>query len=161
MIKLLNKLFVLGLTDDQLYKYANRLGSDCAFFISNESSLASGTGTILTPLTCSIAQYQMIIIKPPVKCSTKDIFNNYVMIPSIPLSIPNNIADWREAISNNLESVSINLCPEIAYIKDYLYSSGALYASMSGSGSSVYGLFKKNTIIKPYKGYWYRSLYLG
>jgi 4-diphosphocytidyl-2-C-methyl-D-erythritol kinase len=157
MIKLLNELFALGLNDDQLYKYANRLGSDCAFFIPNKSSLVSGTGTILKPLTCSISKYQVVIIKPPVKCSTKDIFNNYVMTPSIPLSIPNNVADWKGVISNDLESVSASLYPEIACIKDYLYSSGALYASMSGSGSSVYGIFKQNTIIKPYKNYWYKS----
>ena len=157
MIKLLNELFSLRLNYDQLYKYADRLGSDCAFFIPNESSLASGTGTVLKPLTCSISQYQVIIIKPPVKCSTKDIFNNYVMTPSMPLSIPNNVADWKGVISNDLESVSASLYPEITCIKEYLYSSGALYASMSGSGSSVYGIFKKNTIIKPYKNYWYKS----
>ena len=160
MIKLLNELFTLGLNYDQLYRYANCLGSDCAFFISNKSALVSGTGTIIEPMYFPISHYQLVIVKPPLKCSTKDIFNNYIMTPSIPLSIPDNVDDWQGVVTNDLESVSIGIYPEIACIKDYLYSSGALYASMSGSGSSVYGLFKKNTIIKPYKDYWYRSFFI-
>jgi len=158
MLKLLNNLFNLKISNMKLLKYANLLGSDCPFFVLNKISQVSGRGADVKPLNLSLSNYKLVIIKPPIECSTIDIFNKYVLKSSEPLIVTNKVESWRGSVKNNLESVCFDMHPEIANIKKYLYSSGAIYASMSGSGSSVYAFFKKNSIIKAYKNYWFKSM---
>ena len=150
MLMLLNDLFNLKLNRSNLLKYTFLLGSDCSFFLFNQFSLISGVGDLIEPINSSLNDYFIVIIKPPFNCSTQEIFSQYTLNKnSNPyLSFHDNIDSWSKEFTNDLESVTFSLHPELQEIKDYIYSLGAIYAGMSGSGSSVYGLFKSSPNIK-------------
>lgn len=146
MIKLLNEKFSLNLSIEKMEEYAAILGADCAFFIQNKPVFASGIGNIFEKISLSLKGYYIVLIKPDIFVSTKDAFANiHPMQPSHSLK---NIArmpveTWRATMKNDFEDSVFKKFPEIAAIKDKLYDMGAIYASMSGSGSSVYGIFRE------------------
>ena len=144
MLMLLNKLCDLQLNRNQLLKYTAVLGSDCSFFLFNELSLVSGLGERIQPVDASMSDYYIVVVKPSFNCSTEEIFSHYKLTKNscAYLSFIENEDDWKEAFINDLESVAFSLHPELQQIKDYVYSLGAIHAGMTGSGSSVYGLFK-------------------
>ena len=154
MLKLINEMFELKLSIKQLEQSAVKLGADCAFFIQNKPTFAEGIGEIFTPIDLSLKGYQIVVIKPNVFVSTKEAFAH--IKPQKPsLSIPDIItrpvSEWRNKLINDFEDSIFPQHHTIASIKDLLYEKGAEYASMSGSGSSVYGIFTPDAILPPFE----------
>lgn len=147
MLKLLDSKFHLGLKEDTLEEYAARLGADCAFFIKNRPTYAEGIGNIFSPVSLSLKGYQIYLVKPDIFVSTKDAFARIrPRRPDTPLKeiaqLP--VEAWKATMKNDFEESVFPQFPAIAEIKEEMYRQGAVYASMSGSGSSVYGIFKAN-----------------
>lgn len=145
MIKLLNEKFNLQLSIPQMEAYAARLGADCAFFIQNKPVFATGIGNIFEPVELSLKGYYLVLVKPDIFVSTKDAYaltHPQKPVVSIKEIICQPIETWKDALKNDFEDSVFPKFPEIAAIKDKLYDMGAVYASMSGSGSSVFGIFK-------------------
>lgn len=144
IIKMLNEKFALGLTSEQMQNYAVQIGADCPFFINNTPVFATGIGNIFTPIELSLHGKTIILVKPDIFVSTRDAYALVKPSPAaIPLteSIKQPISEWKQIITNDFEKSVFAKYPEIAAIKDKLYDMGAIYASMSGSGSAVYGIF--------------------
>ncbi len=144
-LKMLNTIGNLNLSDKQLEEYASRIGADCAFFIRCIPSLATGIGNILTPIDCPLQGYYLVLIKPDVHISTKDAYS--LVTPSQPMVsladiLPRPVNMWASSMKNDFERSIFDKYPATAHIKEELYRMGALYASMSGSGSSFYGIFE-------------------
>ena len=148
VIKHLNDLLQLGMSDDEMRKIAARIGADCAFFIGNKPMYATGTGDILSPVTLSLKGKYIAIIKPDIHISTAEAYAGVTPHKSTEdlreiVKMP--IEKWRFHLKNDFEPTIFAKYPTIKAIKDYLYELGALYASMSGSGSAVYGIFDRPT----------------
>lgn len=144
MLKLLNKYYQLQLSDESLEKYAAILGADCAFFIKNKPTFAGGIGNLFSPIALSLKDYQIVIIKPDVFVSTREAFANiHPHHPrySIREVLQRPVNEWKELLTNDFEASVFPQYPIIKNIKELLYQNGAVYASMSGSGSSVFGIF--------------------
>ena len=148
MLKLLNKRFELGLTAEKLEEYAAALGADCAFFINNMPTYAEGIGNLFSPITLSLKDYQILLVKPDIFVSTQEAFSlikphkpEYSLKETIALPV----SEWKERLVNDFETSVFPQYPAIGEIKDKLYQKGAIYAAMSGSGSSVFGLFAPGT----------------
>ena len=145
MIKLLNDKFSLGLSTERMEEYAVRLGADCAFFIRNKPVFATGIGNLFEPVELSLKGYHIILIKPDIFVSTRDAFAEIKPVrPAVSLKeiVKQPMETWKHSMKNDFEDSVFKKFPEIAAIKDELYDLGAVYAAMSGSGSSVYGIFK-------------------
>lgn len=162
-LQLLNKKFSLNITTNQFFDYALRLGSDCPFFLLNKPCFASGRGEILEPLHLSLSGYKIIIVNPGIHISTGEAFKN--ITPSIPKKrikeiITQPIHTWEKELINDFEKSVFEKCPHIDQIKKDLYQSGAIYAAMSGSGSTVYGIFEDGAIIDytAPSGYFYKII---
>ncbi|MDP4266571.1 MAG: 4-(cytidine 5'-diphospho)-2-C-methyl-D-erythritol kinase [Bacteroidota bacterium] len=146
-LKCLNLIFNLGLTDENLENYAKKLGSDCAFFIRNKPVYATGRGDQFINIELSsLKDLHIVIIKPKVHISTIEAYKN--IKPSIPTvslreQIKKPVEVWKSTIGNDFENYVFTKHPEVENIKKFLYSKGAIFASMSGSGSAVFGIFKK------------------
>lgn len=151
MLRLVNDMFELNVFKEELAKLAVQLGADCPFFIYNKPMYAEGIGEKLEEIELSLYNYHLVLVKPDTFVSTKDAFSKIVpTIPSINLrevaKLPVN--EWRDVMKNDFEKSVFSLHPEVEEIKNKLYSLGAVYASMSGSGSSVYGIFEKESKIE-------------
>ncbi|MEE0388323.1 MAG: 4-(cytidine 5'-diphospho)-2-C-methyl-D-erythritol kinase [Phocaeicola vulgatus] len=145
MIKLLNDKFSLGLSTERMEEYAVKLGADCAFFIRNKPVFATGIGNLFEPVELSLKGYHIILIKPDIFVSTRNAFAEIKPVrPAVSLKeiVKQPIETWKSSMKNDFEDSVFKKFPEIAAIKDELYDLGAVYAAMSGSGSSVYGIFK-------------------
>jgi len=145
-LKLLNDIFKPGLDLEKLKEYALKLGSDCAFFIENKPVFASGRGEIFTKIDLDLGKYYLYLVKPDVFVSTADAYKS--IVPKQPakslVSLINEpIENWKDVISNDFEQSIFRIHPLLNDIKSELYNSGAVYASMSGSGSSIYGIFNE------------------
>lgn len=150
-LKMLNDSCQLGINTEQLEEYAVRLGADCPFFISNKPVFATGIGNVFTPVTLSLKGLHLALIKPNVFVSTRDAYaNTKPQRPAIPLPqlIGMPIEQWHGRVVNDFEDSVFPKFPKIQAIKERLYELGAVYASMSGSGSSVFGLFKETPKFK-------------
>ena len=146
-LKLLNKKFDLSLPEKQLMKYALQLGSDCPFFISNKACFATGRGEILEQINLDLSPFKIIVVYPGIHISTSWAFSKVtpvVPVKSIKEIIQQPISTWKEELKNDFEKPVFTKYPEIKKIKEELYKEGAVYASMSGSGSAVYGIFEKD-----------------
>jgi len=146
-LKLFNSLFNLSLSEEKLYDYSKKLGSDCPFFIANKPCFASGKGDKLVPVEINLSNYYLVIVNPGIMVETAKAYSQITpckITKSLKELINIPISLWRDVISNDFENVIFNNYPEIKNIKDKLYSEGAIYASMSGSGSSVFGIFESN-----------------
>lgn len=151
MLKLLNDKFGLDISVDKLEEYAARLGADCAFFIKNTPTFAEGIGNIFEKVELNLNQYHIAIVKPDIFVSTRDAFS--LIKPSRPQVslkeiIKNPVETWKDNMVNDFETSVFAKYPAIGDIKQKLYDLGAVYASMSGSGSSVYGIFKEKADLK-------------
>ncbi len=151
-LKLMNEAFGLNLTHKQLEKYAATLGSDCAFFIENKPSYATGRGELLEPIDILLKGYYFVLVKPNIHVSTSEAFSNVHKRGNGKIElkelIKSPIENWHNLIENDFEKSVFVHHPAIASLKEKLYKNGAIYASMSGSGASVYGLFKDNIDLK-------------
>lgn len=151
-LRMLSELFVPGLDEAALADYASRLGSDCAFFIYNRPMIGTGRGEILEPCDIDLSQYELRVAVPAgVSVSTADAYRGIVPREAAaggrpcPLreALARPVAEWRDCLVNDFETTVFAKYPAIAEAKQALYDAGAIYASMSGSGSSVFGLFPR------------------
>ncbi len=145
-IRLINQKFELGMDALQMEGYASKLGSDCAFFIQNKPAIAVGKGDQLQTINLDLSSYFIMLVMPQVQVSTSDAYRGVrpaTMASSLADLIKLPVEAWRVAIKNDFEPSVFLQYPIIAEVKSKLYSAGALYACMSGSGSSVFGIFEK------------------
>ena len=146
MLKAMNLLFDLQLSTDQLEKYALQLGADCPFFIQNTPKYAQGVGENMSSLNLDLLAYKIQFIFPELHISTAEAYRE--ITPKIPktnlLNLINQpIENWKGKVKNDFEISAFNKHPQLAKMKSQLYADGAIYASMSGSGSALYGLFNR------------------
>lgn len=147
MMKLLNEFFSLGLSDEDMEKKVSRFGADCAFFIRNKPVFAEGLGDTFSQIDISLKDYFIVLVKPDISISTRQAFS--AIIPHNPNNDLKNIlstepiSQWKYKISNIFERSIFPLFPNLQLIKETLYDIGAIYASMSGSGSTIYGIFDR------------------
>ena len=149
-LKLLNKKFELNLSEKQLINYSLQLGSDCPFFILNKPCFATGRGEILEQTGLDLSGFKILIVHPAIHISTAWAFANInplKPVKSIKQIIQQSISTWKAELINDFEKPVFEKYPEISKIKDALYDAGAIYASMSGSGSAVYGIFRKADLV--------------
>ncbi len=144
MLCLLNEMFELGISTEQLERYATRLGADCPFFITCTPVYATGIGNEFHPIDLNLAGWYLVVVKPDVFVSTKEAYS--MVCPEKPAvtldkKINRPIREWKDIISNDFEKGIFALHPELGSIKAKLYELGATYAAMSGSGSALFGLF--------------------
>jgi len=150
-LKLMNNLFDLHLDDFFLEEYAAELGSDCPFFIINQPVQATGRGEIMQPITCTLSSKTMVLVCPGIHVSTADAFRKIRLSPNAPSCasiVERPIHEWKANLFNDFEETVFSAFPEIANIKKKLYDAGAVYASMTGTGSTVYGIFETSPGIK-------------
>jgi 4-diphosphocytidyl-2-C-methyl-D-erythritol kinase len=164
-LQLLNKKFNLNISEADLVQYALQLGSDCPFFIINRPSFATGRGEILSPVKIDLSGYQIVIINPRIHINTGWAFSQITpALPkkSIEIIIQQPINTWKSELINDFEIPVFEKYQAIKNIKETFYQKGAIYASMSGSGSSVFGIFEKGDlpVISFPEGYFVRSVSL-
>lgn len=153
-LKMLNHIAGLELNDEKLEEYAARLGADCAFFIKNKPAYATGIGNILTSVDCDLTGYYIVVVKPDIHISTKEAYS--LVNPAYPENalaeiIKRPVEEWKGLMKNDFEKSVFAKYPAVREIKDKLYEYGAVYASMSGSGSAFFGIFKKECDIEELK----------
>jgi 4-diphosphocytidyl-2-C-methyl-D-erythritol kinase len=147
MLKAIDQYFELSISEDDLINYAADLGSDCPFFIKNLPCLATGRGEILTPFNVSLSGYYIGLVFPDFSISTKEAFSG--IVPKAPIHdiskvLTQDVREWKNTLFNDFEASLFPQYPKLSEIKNTIYSLGASYASMSGSGSTMFGLFDQN-----------------
>lgn len=148
-LQTLKKLFGLPLGKEELKMIAGTLGSDAPFFIECQPAFASGRGEILTPLSSFLSGFRIVLVNPGIQVSTKEAYEECISLTherSLFETIRKPVYEWKDILINDFEKSVFKRYPEIRALKEKLYESGAIYSSMSGSGSTVYGIF----IEKPY-----------
>jgi 4-diphosphocytidyl-2-C-methyl-D-erythritol kinase len=151
-LRLLNQILDLKLSIDKLKAYALQLGSDCPFFIEDIPMLGSGRGEILIDASLNLSGNFLVLVKPDVHVSTAEAYagvtptQHSASIKDILEQKP--IEQWKDHLKNDFEESVFTKYPVVGDIKKKLYQQGALYASMSGSGSAVYGIFEKPVALK-------------
>ncbi len=151
-IKQLDKQFNFGLSYEQKNKVASQLGSDCSFFLNNEPVLAKGKGNDFSDIKIDLSQYYILTVFPNIHSNTKEAYSGIIPSPSkkdLKTTIENTpINKWKDELTNDFEKTVFIKYPQIKKLKEDIYALGALYACMSGSGSSVFGIFDKEPILK-------------
>jgi 4-diphosphocytidyl-2-C-methyl-D-erythritol kinase len=145
-INLIDQKFNFGINHEEKSSIASKLGSDCSFFLKNQPVLAKGKGNEFSPIKVDLSNYYILIVHPNIHSNTKDAYDG--IIPKTPKKdlrtviedMP--ITEWKNNLHNTFEDTVFIKYPEIKTLKDSFYLKGALYACMSGSGSSVFGIFK-------------------
>lgn len=155
MIRLLNEMFSLGMSDEKMIGYAARLGADCAFFIKAQPAYAEGIGEKLQPISIDLSGCKMLVVRPNIPVSTKEAFS--LITPQVPKKncldiVRQPIDTWKDELVNDFERSVFAIHPEIGRLKEMMYEQGAVYAAMSGSGSSVFGLFSYTPDEKSFVG---------
>lgn len=146
MLRLLRDEYASQIEYEQLAGMAKRLGADCPFFLHNTACVGRGIGEILTPMPkVDLTGYHIMVVKPPIAIRTAEAFGGLRQLSAPPCPIEDlvyrPIQEWKNCLHNDFETSLFPLYPAIAEIKNRLYDCGAVYASMSGSGSAVYGIF--------------------
>ena len=149
VLQLINRYFNLEISSSRLYGYALELGSDCPFFMQSSPCFASGRGEILEPVSLDLSGYSLLLIHPEIRIETAWAFS--AVKPGAPSSnlkksILGPVESWVATIRNDFEEPVFQVHPSLQKIKKKLYAAGALYASMTGSGSTIYGVFKKGAL---------------
>jgi 4-diphosphocytidyl-2-C-methyl-D-erythritol kinase len=145
-LRLLNEIFHLSISPDVMQTYAIRLGSDCSFFLQDSPTLGSGRGDELRPANVILKDKFLVLVNPRIHISTQEAYAH--VVPAQPaLSVQHVLAQpagrWKDELVNDFETSVFGRYPEVRKIKEKLYDLGAWYASMSGSGSTVFGIFDK------------------
>jgi len=148
LLRLLNKKFNIGITEEKLFSIASGLGSDCPFFLNNTSAFISGRGEEIQQMHLNLNRLYLVVVYPDIHIDTSFAYSQ--ITPSKPgLSLQKLIKypinQWKENIINDFEKPVFSKYPNIRKIKEKLYRMGAIYSSLTGSGSAVYGLFDKET----------------
>jgi len=151
-LRTLNEIFNLSLSPENLKTYAGRLGSDCAFFIENKPAIGTGKGDILSDVALSLKGKYLVIVKPEIHISTAEAYSGITPAnPAVDLRavLENHpMTEWKQLLRNDFEAVLFKKFPIIETLKQNLYTSGATYAGMSGSGAAVFGIFENEVEIK-------------
>ena len=150
MLHLLNTLSEKPLPEETLLNLAEQLGADCPFFIRNKPAIVTGTGNLYQPAQTSLKGYTLCIVKPPVSVSTKEAYSMVKPKPTLfsmeyMSTVP--VREWKSFFFNDFEPFVFRKYPIIQEIKDMFYAAGAAYASMTGSGSAVYGIFQNDVML--------------
>ncbi len=150
-LRLLNQKFALGLPTEHLLDYALQLGSDCPFFIINKPCFATGRGEFLEPISIDLSTHKFVIANPGIHVSTAEAFS--LLNPSLPSKsikeiVQQPIETWKTDLRNDFEESVFKKYPAIGTIKAKMYESGAVYSSMTGSGSAVYGIFSRELEVR-------------
>jgi 4-diphosphocytidyl-2-C-methyl-D-erythritol kinase len=153
MLKALNRYFGFGLNSEELRSFAQKLGSDAPFFVDATPSFAEGVGNILSEFPLDLSHYHILLFNPGLSLSTAEAYAGCVPNPAGPslrqlLNLP--VEEWRGRVINDFELKIFRNYPRVAELKMALYDAGAVYASMSGSGSVVYGIFREVHDLPPY-----------
>lgn len=148
-IQLINRFFHLNISSGGFSAYASDLGSDCPFFMQSAPCFATGRGELLEPLTVNISNYSLLMVHPEIRIDTAWAFSK--IRPSLPKynlkqSISKPVQEWIHTISNDFEIPVFEAHPQLLVIKNQLYNAGAIYASLTGSGSTIYGIFEKSAV---------------
>lgn len=146
ILKGLNELFELELKIGDLQFYAQQLGSDCSFFLYDQPMIASGRGDELQALDLSISEFRIVIIYPQIHINSASAYSSLNPLDArvtLKNVLQQDVFTWKHSLFNDFEKTIFQLYPQIHSLKEKLYDAGAVYSSMSGSGSAVYGLFKK------------------
>ena len=146
-LKILNALFEIGLSQEQLIIYAEKLGSDCPYFLFDTPCHATGKGELLSPIECNLSNYTIVLLHPGIHIATHWAFQQitpYKKDKLISTIIQQPISTWKQELINDFEAPVMDAHPIIGALKNDLYHQGAIYASMSGSGSSLFGIYEKN-----------------
>ncbi|PWH86807.1 4-(cytidine 5'-diphospho)-2-C-methyl-D-erythritol kinase [Brumimicrobium oceani] len=143
-LKVLNELFELGLSTKDLQKRAAKLGSDCAFFIASTPQIAKGRGEELSSFDLNLKGKTLVLVNNGTHISTADAYGR--IIPQTPVTLLENVLnesmeDWKTSLINDFEAPTLLVYPELAKIKQELYDLGAIYSAMTGSGSTMFGIF--------------------
>lgn len=158
-INLIDKQFNLNLNIHDKLKIANQLGSDCAFFIQNKAVYANERGTQFSDCKVDLSAYFILVIYPNIHSNTKEAYEGVIPKASsfTPKQIIENqtIENWKNVLTNDFENSIFKKYPAIKELKESLYSNNALYASLSGSGSAVFGIFKERPNVELYKNFEY------
>jgi 4-diphosphocytidyl-2-C-methyl-D-erythritol kinase len=145
-LRMISELAGLGLPDEALVAYAARLGSDCAFFVYDRPMLGEGRGEILTPYDLDLTGFELRVVVPEgIAVSTAEAYRGIVPREATPLreALALPVTQWRDTLVNDFEATVFAVHPALAAFKQSLYDQGAVYASMSGSGSAFFGLFPR------------------
>lgn len=159
-ILILNEMFNLNISPATMAERAAKLGADCAFFIYNTPMIATGIGDILSPIEVSLQGKALLLIKPDVSVPTAEAYSKVTPKPSeVELSetIKSPISEWKNSLKNDFEPSVFTAHPELAEIKKKLYEQGAIYASMSGSGSSIFGIYDSAIMAEKAKEYFAKT----
>ena len=146
---MLNQMFSLGLTDQELAAHAVTLGADCAFFIYNRPMLATGIGDVLSPVDVSLKGKTLLLVKPPMGVDTRTAYSRVVpQQPTVPVTevIARPVMSWDGLLVNDFEPSVFAVLPQLWLIKAQLLDAGAEYAAMSGSGSTIFGIFDSDKL---------------
>ncbi len=150
-LRLLKTLFDLPLTHEQMQRYAATLGSDCPFFVSDVPMRGQGRGEVLTPTKAFLKGKYLVLVKPDIHVSTAEAYRGVKPMdarPSVVEVLAQPLARWRETLVNDFERSVFETHPAIAALKLRMYAAGAVYAAMSGSGASVFGVFDQVPVIQ-------------
>ena len=143
-LKMLRDIFQLPIDEEKMVDYALQLGSDVPFFLYNKPMYATGRGEVMTPIDLDLSPYRLKIVKPDIHISTKEAYAGVTPCESdifLPEILKNNPNDWKNLVVNDFEESLFKKVPALKTVKEELYREGALYASMSGSGSAFFGVF--------------------
>ena len=146
LLRIINRCFNLSIPAGRLKSIALELGSDCPFFIDGTPAYATGRGEILEPVGDVLSGYYLVLLNPGIGINTREAYQScHPQKPTISLNaiIKKPIAEWKNLMVNDFEEFAFSKHPVISTIKNEMYNSGALFSLMSGSGSSVYGVFQK------------------
>jgi len=163
-LKAINELVEKPLNNNELMNLALELGSDCPFFILNSPCIGSGRGEILEPFELSLTSYYILLINPGIHINTGKAYLQSTPKPwdaKLETLLRTDVSSWRNNVKNDFEGAVFSQNPEIASIKDWMYEHGAVYSAMSGSGSTVYGIFKTiPTTDNRISNYFYKAISL-
>lgn len=162
-IKMLNEMFTLNMSDEQMENYSSRLGADCAFFIKNEPMICEGIGNIMRKCDIQLNGKWLLLVKPAVHVSTAEAYcgcKPQKWAKGLRELLNEPIREWKKEIVNDFEKQVFSAHPELTQIKSRLYQAGADYAAMSGSGSSIFGIFSSDNIKDSFSEYNHYLLHL-
>jgi len=149
-LKEVNNLLSLGLSSSELLDMSSKIGADCSFFINNKITFAEGTGNVFSPIGNLVQGMQITVVFPDIHISSKEAYSKIDVVSNSNLIevLGGEKSNWRNCLKNDFEGLLTEKFPEVDEIKNALYNSGAIYASLTGSGSAIYALSEKLLDIK-------------
>ncbi len=151
MIKSINKCFRFGIPGEEMNEIAMELGSDCPFFLNPVPSAGTGRGEILKPVDPVLEGYYIVLLNPGINISTKEAYHNCTPAKrekKLEELIKGPLSGWKKTVLNDFEDFVFKVYPQVGELRKALYKSGAVYSSMTGSGSTVYGIFKDKPAVR-------------